>query len=318
MSKGNLIKRFLRKLFRSKYLGKFLSSVLFRLGAVSISKRCSKYSKFVPKQVRVEIDSTASVTMDSLDGNDHVARLLWLNGLQGFEAPLPALYIQMVQDLDVIIGVGANSGFYELITAAKNDHARIIAFEPYPPAIKCFKNNLFINNITHRVDVVEKAVSDQIGELEFYIPEIIFGDTLETSASLMSDFRESHSDILTVPAITLDSFISDSKFERVQLIRVDVEGAEHLVVKGCINSISAYRPIVVLELLIGSNISSIFEVFSEVDYVFVYFDHQLQMVIGEDLSVRESNSNQIMCPREKVSGLTEMAQRASIAIVSRL
>jgi hypothetical protein len=51
------------------------------------------------------------------------------------------------------------------------------------------------------------------------------------------------------PARTLDDIIRDTGVSRVDVVKIDVEGAEMLVLKGAVNTLARYHPMVIVELL---------------------------------------------------------------------
>jgi hypothetical protein len=92
-------------------------------------------------------------------------------------------------------------------------------------------------------------VGSSVGERELYIPEKHFGDVLETSASLVVNFRPKHSEVLKVRVEMLDEYVPRNQIDHVSVIRADVEGAEHLVLEGAPEILGTHRPFVFVEVL---------------------------------------------------------------------
>lgn len=130
------------------------------------------------------------------------------------------------------IDIGANVGMYSYFFSRKM--ATIEAFEP-------------LKEITSRlqkldpVTVHNVALSDQAGEVEFYIPRVRENLAFEL-ASL--EPRITDSEVRTVPVATLDSF----QFQDVDLIKIDVEGHEASVIRGAQETLTKNRPVLIIEI----------------------------------------------------------------------
>lgn len=187
--------------------------------------------------------------MSSAGGRDQIARSIWLNGLQAYEAPLPQLFMRLVHGAETVFDVGANSGLYAILAALSESRCRVVSFEPFPVAVESLKANLAANHLNDRVTVVNAAAGEAAGETSLFIPEKSFGDVLETSASLVKEFRPKHSEVLKVEVDTLDGYVARHQMPRVSVIRADVEGAEHLVLQGSPEILETHRPYVFVEIL---------------------------------------------------------------------
>jgi FkbM family methyltransferase len=183
-------------------------------------------------------------------GTDFIANAVWRDGWLGFERPLPDLLAALVRRLDgVVLDVGANTGFYSLLATAVNPKVRVRAFEPFRPVYKLLQQHI-LENRNSRIESFELAISDSIGETQLYIPLQGHG-LIETSASLNSNFKEQHSQVLIVKRTTLDQHLANNSIgaARVGLIKIDVEGHENEVLRGAQITIAKHRPAMVIEVL---------------------------------------------------------------------
>ena len=130
-----------------------------------------------------------------------------------------ATVLRLLPDCAALIDVGANNGFYSLLAAHLGKHA--IAVEPDAGNLVVLRRNL----IGTEVEVFEGAISDEAGTVDLY------GDGDMASfdphwQGVGKHFRQS------VPAITLDALIGGRWPGKRLFIKVDVEGAETLVLRG--------------------------------------------------------------------------------------
>jgi len=286
------------------------------MGFDKAARESSRYSEFVPPKVPFIPLRGRPAEMLSQDGRDYTARQIWVHGWDGFERPIPALYAVIASDRNhrVFVGVGANSGYYEILTASLSDSDQIFAFEPYPPAIEAFNANIELNSLAARVHLRRMAVAEFDGETSLYVPETDFGDVLESSSSLNSSFRESHSSVHQVETTRLDAFVAAEKLSAIDLLRVDVESAEHRVLAGAGQVLRSHRPFVFLEVLEQAEIAQMDQIVQEFEYVPFWFDANCAAVSSDRLAYHPENHNQVLCPREKKSQFAKYVVEAGLTL----
>lgn len=123
----------------------------------------------------------------------------------------------------VVLDIGANIGYYTLQFADwVGQEGKIFAFEPDPNNYSLLVKNIQANNIQNVIPV-QKAVADQTQQIQLYRCEDHSGDH-RIYDSL--DGRQS----VNVEAIALDDFFSEN--ERVDFIKMDIQGAEYSALAG--------------------------------------------------------------------------------------
>ena len=130
------------------------------------------------------------------------------------------------------IDIGANVGYYTLFFAkCVGTNGRVISFEPTPKSFAILNRNVKINQLTN-VKTQKLAIFDKTGEIEFH--EGPTGYDVFNSVGQITHPKVSHIPFskTLVPCITFDKFREDSHIGKVDLIKVDVEGAEMFVIKG--------------------------------------------------------------------------------------
>lgn len=130
-----------------------------------------------------------------------------------------------LQPNDIFCDVGANIGSYSLIASSKIKSGKIFAFEPSPKAVDCLKENIRLNGLDYKIKVVAKVVSDKVGYEYFSVGKFSEVDHIYT---LNDDKREK----AKIASIRLDEYLSSQKINKVDLIKIDVEGAEFKVMQG--------------------------------------------------------------------------------------
>lgn len=131
-----------------------------------------------------------------------------------------------VNEDDTVYDIGANTGLYTIFAAHKCKNGDVVAFEPYQPNIETLKDNLSYNDLRN-VDVVDVALSDSTGEVEFSQP-----DNYEVGYGSSSISAYDTANSITVPTTRGDELITCGEIPKPNVVKIDVEGAEQLVVDG--------------------------------------------------------------------------------------
>lgn len=148
-----------------------------------------------------------------------------------FERAEVDFILRMLQPGMTFFDAGANIGLFSLAAGNKlcGQPSAIYAFEPCPSTFAILKKNLLQNNLAD-VHAIPAALSDSTGEANLYL-NAEWKDALNsleypsyTDANIVGRER--------VQTITLDDFVEREGIERVDLFKVDVEGAERLVFRG--------------------------------------------------------------------------------------
>lgn len=139
------------------------------------------------------------------------------NYLEFFVAGIYDKYLAN-KKLDTVVDVGANVGLFCEYIRRKSTCKSIYALEPNIQALKILKDS-FVNN---EFIVVEKALMDKNGELEFFI---------DNGNSTIGSINKNHSGGLKnsykVEGISFRSFIKENNIEYIDLFKMDIEGGEY-------------------------------------------------------------------------------------------
>ena len=143
-----------------------------------------------------------------------------------FENETLKLFQCMVGREDVVVDVGANIGIYSVIASKKNSGGgKVIAFEPSDWANSRLLLNIELNGCRN-VTVFGNAVSEKRETLQFHMCDDDAYNSI--GAKPMHEVKT----VKNVEAIALDDFIPSLGISRVDLLKIDTEGADYLVVKG--------------------------------------------------------------------------------------
>lgn len=182
-----------------------------------------------------------SMFMDAVDLHATPYALL---GFGSYENDETAFLKSVLRDGDVFLDIGANLGWYSLVLGKQFPKAHIFAFEPIPNTVLVLERNIRLNGLKN-VEPVAMGMFDKDDELNFIFVEDVSGATSLKMAG-QTRGRALAQEILC-KTTTLDTFCA-SRDLRPNLIKIDVEGAELMVVQGGRKTLEG-TPIILVELL---------------------------------------------------------------------
>jgi FkbM family methyltransferase len=140
--------------------------------------------------------------------------------LGSYELDKQQLFTKTVKPGDVVLDIGANVGFYTLLSGVlAGEGGKVFAFEPSPRNFGFLSRHVKINGLNN-VTLFEAAVADQPGEAMF--------DFADSNAKSHLSSSGSH----RVKVLSLDQLLAEGKIARPNLLKIDVEGAEARVLRG--------------------------------------------------------------------------------------
>ena len=143
-----------------------------------------------------------------------------------FEPETTRLFEKLVQPGMTVVDVGAHIGYYTLLSARLvGNSGSVCAFEPCPATHHLLLENIDRNGFNN-VRCMPLAVSDRDGEVHLFVSAV------NTGAHSIYGGAAGTSNSVTVQCTTLDSFFSEEGWPPVDLVKVDVEGAEKAVFDG--------------------------------------------------------------------------------------
>lgn len=170
---------------------------------------------------------------------DYTSFMLRLFG--NLEPTTGRFILNNMKDGETFLDIGANVGYFALLVASELRQAHVVAFEPNPPIELCLSESVQRNGLGDRMKVVRKAVSNVAGAVSFAVEAINSGHSrIATGAST--------SDVIQVDAVIFDDWVKVNPLSsRVACIKMDVEGAEVLALKGMSELLAKHRPALCIE-----------------------------------------------------------------------
>ena len=142
----------------------------------------------------------------------------------------------LIPDRGTVVEVGANIGAITIPLAAKA--SQVIAFEPEPTNAKLLKSNVEVNKLSDVISVYDVPLADRIKTVSFPVIDYTKPVINAGAVGIVGD-NPNANDVVELKATCLDLLFMK---EKIDLIKLDVEGSEIEVLKGAARIIQHDRP----------------------------------------------------------------------------
>ena len=160
------------------------------------------------------------------EGKSAMAKFFGVKG--SYEEETTTLFTEILKEGMTVLDIGANIGYFSLIASRLvGDKGKVFAFEPYHETFSLLQKNIEANGFNNVIPL-EKAASNQCGKQKLFLAS----DPGEHSLGGDDSYKSVEVDVTTV-----DEFIRQDNIS-VDLVKMDVEGAEMHVLEGMAETIS--------------------------------------------------------------------------------
>ena len=157
------------------------------------------------------------------------------------EPHLQKAILKFVHRGDTVYDVGANLGYFALsLSKQVGPSGKVAAFEPVPQNLQLLRENIEHNQLTN-IEVFDVAVSDEDGQAEIRIPDNL------AMASLVWHTQNRACIQHAARTIAIDNLVQTGRLPLPTFVKIDVEGAEALVVRGMRRTIASAKPVLFIE-----------------------------------------------------------------------
>jgi FkbM family methyltransferase len=243
-----------------------------------------------------------------INPDTEIGRAIYLSGR--YEPSTMHVMQRLLPEGGCFVDVGGNAGMFSLAAAAKVGVAgSVYVFEPSPREYKALRRNVELNALSN-VTTLQQALSDSSGTTALRIAEVWHsGHNTLGEAFAYEDVETT--DHVVVQMTTLDEFARDLSMDRLDLIKIDVEGAELKVLRGGRETLTRMRPVVILELFdaalrkSGASADAVRAFFDDIGYTLLRIaDATGSLAFGNEPG-ESLSANVVAIPAEHASRIIE-------------
>ncbi len=166
------------------------------------------------------------VTLETILG-DSVDNAIYVHG--EFEPVTSALFRKVAPQVDALIDVGCNIGYFATLFALLRPSAKVVAIDANPQMVERTRRNASLNH-GMQIELLAEGLAAEPGRLILNVPRD--RHSLASFAYAAGDEKAAEVDTLEVPVTTLSAVLKRSCCEKGLFVKMDTEGFEHAVLSG--------------------------------------------------------------------------------------
>lgn len=208
----------------------------------SILRRLFRHAKITARVSNFDGNLTMSLLL-----SEHMQRRIFWMGY--YSQDIARLLNHLLKPGMVVLDVGANIGEITLLAAQRvGPEGRVFSFEPMDEISKQLEWHVKINDF-HQVSIEKIALGDSIADnIPIYLSCGQVAEDENGGLGSLYGGGQGENPIQHISMTTLDDWQSKQHLERIDLIKIDIEGAELACLKGAKKSIQQYKPKIIIEI----------------------------------------------------------------------
>ncbi|MEO8893972.1 MAG: FkbM family methyltransferase [Coleofasciculaceae cyanobacterium] len=245
-----------------KFYNRLLQTIIRFLCGIT-GKGGGKFAKLLAPGQTYLINNYCGNLNLQIDTSYPMEASIWLAGV--YEVITTKFLQEVIHEGDVFLDVGANCGALTLVAANLIGKGKVYAFEPSPNVRERLQGNINLNpHLKDTIAIIPKGLGLNKQQV-FYNedPNYLGNGSLYENQGI------------PVEILALDQWVAQEKLEKIDLIKIDVEGMEYDVLVGGKTVLETYQPIIYFETLpifyetTLHNIKTIYEFLEGLGYTIV-------------------------------------------------
>lgn len=209
--------------FPSKLVRMYTFYTPFRKGKYRVASAALNLDKELPDKILAVAQDKRRLFVDPAS-----LPYRYVYFLGEYEPAITDIINKIVEPGDVCLDIGANIGWYTtLLQKLVGEKGSVHAFEPVPRMFGTLEQNVKLNEPPVNVTLNNLALGDTKKNVELHI----FKD-LPDGHSSIATFGSTEYESFSCPMTTLDSYLIENQINQVDFIKMDIEGAELMMLKG--------------------------------------------------------------------------------------
>ena len=214
--------------------------------------------------------------------------------------------VSLLIDDSLVLDAGGHAGQFAKLFARMAPKGRVYTVEPGSYALSIMRPAIRFNRLCN-ITILPVGLSDSPGTVTLHVPvkksgSIGYGLSHIADITEQRAHRPSISD--TISLTTIDRFAESEALRRLDFIKADIEGWEFRMIVGAEQTLSRFRPILMVEVAsetlarAGDTPDSLFSYFSSIDYDGYILEPDMQRFHPVELA---RNNDVFFVPSERSS-----------------
>lgn len=245
----------------------------------------AKKSKIVAKNIGRNLYKTGFNDYFWLNQTSYVDQCIIQRGI--FEKNSTIVVKKLLKKGDIVFDIGANIGYYSvLFSKLVGEKGRVFCFEPTSHFSNVLKMNLEVNNIRN-AEIFKIGLSNKDQILEIQIGDS--SATLHSPGNRALDAQE------FVNLTSLDKFVEQHNIQKIDFIKIDIDGHEPLFFEGAWKTLDRLNPIILLEvnhlnyIEAGYTAWDFYDLLKNKNYLIYHEDRLIEIKSKEDFLIKCGN-----------------------------
>jgi len=197
----------------------------------------------------------------------------------------------------VFLDIGANIGYFTLLASSMiGDQGKVISFEPNPENVRFLRKSIKANKYNN-IDLFQYAIADKKQILSLEIGGASSNGMLKEVSLFNKIVRKN-----TIKTVALDNFLGE---QEIDVVKLDIEGAEPLALKGMMRLVKKNNPVIFLEFT--PNLIQRISGISSDDFLDILFG------LGYEISIINELTGETSKPMDKNELLTHCIKKEAHA-----
>jgi FkbM family methyltransferase len=240
-------------------LDKYLSTLTRRIGSLQLRgawRLIEPLRRFYAARFR-ENEKPSHTVINDFDGDlefqvdraSYIGGAIYWLGYHSLDERI--LLSRIFKPTDVFCDIGANIGELTTYAARRVPTGHVLAFEPASSVYQQLLTNIQLNGFTN-VSTYNLGLSDKPGDFEMYTSsesadlELYHSHCEGQGTIFQSDYRSVRTEVVRMERF--DDVFAGTGIGNLDVVKIDVEGAELLVLRGAYNTLKRYKPKIILEI----------------------------------------------------------------------
>ncbi len=136
--------------------------------------------------------------------------------------------------------IGANIGLYSIYAALKHSNIKVISFEPSTSNLRVLSRNIALNKLSDKISIYQPALSKEENSfMMFQESQFIEGWSMnQFSNDIKLNESTNKQQNYKIYGTNIDSLIRNNILKVPNYIKIDVDGIEHLILQGSVNTLT--------------------------------------------------------------------------------